>query len=556
MAEEGTEPAAPPSARRRFYEAAAVGFIVLAAGLWSIQTMALGWDEGYTFDRLELLEKWFQRTAASPFDPANFTPAVLEKQWRFSRAEPDGHGPFYALLSLSGHWLTQHFLSPPTSLRFGTAAFFAFAAASVYFAVRRDWSAAASVAAVLCIAFNPRLSAEESYALIDGPLVGAALLSFAFFTAADRERSYLSIVLFGASIGLAMATKLTGWFLPLPYIAWSIWRAWRGNARPLLVVGPLSAGCALAVCLFLNVGWWPDPVGGVAGFFRSNLTRTDTIPIPSLFLGTVHPFSLPWYNTAVWTVVAIPVSVVLFGLLGAGSAMAAGARNPHAVLLLLLWLLIMVLRSLPQAPGHDGARQLAVGFAFFGALAGFGVEMLRRWASRRANARLGTICAWAAAAAAGGESIASCVAYHPVRLSYYSPVVGGLNGAAALGMEPTYFWDSLTPDALAWLNHNTPPDDWILFRNNPTSFEYLERWGRLTAKHKPTSSTPPLWLVVQHRPGLFLEGDRRLVAEGKPAFRKMVHGVPLLSVYPFSEVVRLNALPNRDPNGRKPLWKI
>ena len=30
----------------------------------------------------------------------------------------------------------------------------------------------------------------------------------------------------------------------------------------------------------------------------------------------------------------------------------------------------------------------------------------------------------------------------PVPLSYYSPLIGGLPGAAAIGMEPTFYWDS------------------------------------------------------------------------------------------------------------------
>ena len=34
----------------------------------------------------------------------------------------------------------------------------------------------------------------------------------------------------------------------------------------------------------------------------------------------------------------------------------------------------------------------------------------------------------------------------PVPLSYFSPIVGGLPGATALGMEPTYYWDGLDSD--------------------------------------------------------------------------------------------------------------
>ena len=47
--------------------------------------------------------------------------------------------------------------------------------------------------------------------------------------------------------------------------------------------------------------WWADPVGGVREFLDSNLTRHKLRPIPTLFLGRIYLFSLPWYNTLVWT---------------------------------------------------------------------------------------------------------------------------------------------------------------------------------------------------------------------------------------------------------------
>lgn len=43
----------------------------------------------------------------------------------------------------------------------------------------------------------------------------------------------------------------------------------------------------------------------------------------------------------------------------------------------------------------------------------------------------------------------------PVPLSYFSPAVGGLPGAAFIGFEPTYYWDTLTPGVLGWVNEQT-----------------------------------------------------------------------------------------------------
>ena len=60
----------------------------------------------------------------------------------------------------------------------------------------------------------------------------------------------------------------------------------------------------------------------------------------------------------------------------------------------------------------------------------------------------------------------------PVPLSYYSPLVGGLPGATALGMEPTYYWDALSDEALDWLNRHTGPGQKVRFATYPTSWLY------------------------------------------------------------------------------------
>lgn len=79
-----------------------------------------------------------------------------------------------------------------------------------------------------------------------------------------------------------------------------------------------------------------------------------------------------------------------------------------------------------------------------------------------------------AALAEGAVSIAVMM---PVPLSYYSPLVGGLPGAARLGMEPTYYWDALSDDAIEWLNHHTDPGETILFPTYTSSFRYLRQSG-------------------------------------------------------------------------------
>jgi hypothetical protein len=134
------------------------------------------------------------------------------------------------------------------------------------------------------------------------------------------------VVLYGVLCGWAADSKLTGWFLPLPFFAWTLlYRDRRGWLT--LVVGGLVG---VVVLFGFNPCWWAEPITGVERFHRSNLTRGKTIPIPVEFLGRVYDTpreSLPWYNTLAWTFFVTPVGFLVLGLVGAGGGVVEGVRR-------------------------------------------------------------------------------------------------------------------------------------------------------------------------------------------------------------------------------------
>ena len=196
------------------------------------------------------------------------------------------------------------------------------------------------------------------------------------------------------------------------------------------------------------------------------------------------------------------------------------------------WVFLMILRALPYTPGHDGVRLFLPAFGMIALLGGLGARwLLERWGR------------WAKAAITGAvlEGLISVMVMMPVPLSYFSPLVGGLPGAAALGMEPTYYWDALSPEARQWLAANTPLGRTFAFRGFPHSWLYLRRTGELPRQLAPVDPGQPRWLVVQNRPGVFTAEDRTLVAEGQPALVVAKLGVPLVWVFPYSELERLRS---------------
>ena len=552
------------------------GFLaVVAISLTSLigteSSLAIAWDEGYTLGREARVRAWFRslvnpsrfaRSWGQPFEelvpPNRFgaprpderdtrrklltSKSALDWFWPFAREEPDGHPPVYALVGLLGDLVTPGW-EPLSRARLGPMLVFSLTCGAIFTFIGNRWGVWPGLAASGAFLLQPHLFALAHYATYDGLLTSlwvGCILSFARAveprvdgTGATR---WPCVLLFGLLLGGAMGTKLTGWFVPLPCLAWVVaYRDRRGLGA--LAVGTLLG---LLVVILLIPPWWHDPILGLDRFFRSNLSRDQTMRIKTLFLGTIYETpngSLPWYNTIVWTVMVTPVGFLFLGMSGVLRAIAGLRRDSTGTLFLSHWAFLMVLRSLPHTPGHDGVRQFLPAFGVLALLVGLGTAPI-----------VGRLGAWGRsmvllAIAEGAVSIAVMM---PVPLSYYSPIVGGLPGATRMGMEPTFYWDALQPEVLDWLNANTPSGQKVGFARYPTSWLYLRQTGKLHPRILPGEPGEWAWYVLQNRPGQFRQVDRQLIASGHPGkiFRKL--GVPLVWVFPGREhaaLVRDGRLP-------------
>jgi 4-amino-4-deoxy-L-arabinose transferase-like glycosyltransferase len=560
-----------PSPRSRWTILGGGWGVALATLVLMIATeprLAIVWDEGYTLGREARLRLWFralvdpprfasswtapqeelvQKKGAPPPSRAQintrtqllFDPQVLAWFWPFAREEPHGHPPFYALVGLTGDVLTP-WRPALARARLGPILVFSLTAGVLFGVVARRWGVWPGLVAAGSWVFQPNLFAHGHYATYDAILSSLwlnAVLAFAI-AVEDRPDGGTKSLRWGWTIGFGLLfgcladTKLTGWFLPFPMLVWVGIERTRRGALTLL------AGCVIGfvVLYALNPPWWAEPIAGVTRFFESNLNRAASIPIKTLFLSQVVSTpdgSLPWYNTLVWTFLVTPVGILSLGLVAIGRSLRRWRIEPFGLLVTGNWMFVMLLRALPHTPGHDGVRQFLPAFGMLSIMAGLGtatvVERFGRWGKGLAATSI-------------AEGVLSVAIMMPVPLSYYTPLVGGLPGATALGMEPTYYWDALSDDALDWLKAHTKPGEKVFFTTFPTSLLYLRETGRLPAGLLPNDPGEWTWYVVQNRPGAFPPLDRELARVGRPAYEVRKLGVPLLWVFPFEQV---NALTRR-----------
>jgi hypothetical protein len=550
---------------------AAVGLATAVLMLATEPLLVIGWDEGYTLGREARLRDWFRALADPPGFAARWRPPAWDEDlvqpdrppvppptadhldtrakllfdrhvlawfWPFAREEPHGHPPLHCEIGLVGDVLAPSWPVLPRA-RLGPILLFSLTAGAIFAFVAARWGYRAAAMAGGSWVFQPNLFGHGHYAAYDGVLSAFWVLAIIAFAQAVIPRgpdsapigkaarwSWTAVL--GLILGCAAALKLTGWFLPLPFLAWAAWSRDRRAFTTLLVAMAIAA----VVLFALIPPWWTDPIGGLVRFFQSNLTRAKSQPIEVEFLGTVYNTpreSLPWYNTIVWTVMVTPLGFLAFGILGLAAAVSRRRSEPIGPLIAGHWAFLMILRALPHTPGHDGVRLFLPAFGLLALLGGLGARVLLD-----RSVRWGT----AAIVAAMAEGIASVAIMMPVPVSYFSPVVGGPSGAAALGMEPTYYWDALTPDARRWLAEHTPPGQTFRFATFPTSWLYLRQTGELPRQVCQVDPGPERWYVLQNRPGAFSPPDRALAERGRADYVVTKRGVPLVWIFPFAEYRR------------------
>jgi hypothetical protein len=570
---ESEKPSNPPR-KSTAWEAAGLAALVLVVMSATLGDLGFTWDEGYTVERVDRLREWFHQVAgddspevrawtpptsklgARPGGTAGpWNPEVLRFCWPFAREEPNGHPPFYALLSLAGLETFGRFLPPPASYRFGPACLFALTLGAVYAFMAGEYGRVAGLVSALGLGTMPRVFAHAHLASYDVPTLGLWFLAVATFrravAAEGRGPGLAWSAAFGLAWGCAMATKLTGWFLPIPLIAWAL--VYRDRRAALV----LAAGASVAalVLFALIPTWWSDPIGGLATFLHSNLGREVRSPIPTLFFGRVYGFALPWWNTLAWTAIVVPPATLALGLAGIGRVVLGRFRDRPGSLLLACWAFLMALRALPNAPGHDGERQFLPAFVFLACLAGIGSAWL---ADRLAGSKALRVAALGLVGSALLAGAWSTWRFHPVQLAYYNILIGGPAGAARAGLEPTFYWDAFTPEAREWVNQNTPLDRSVMIADEIPSFDYLHHWGLLRPSHEPSLKLPPRWFLLQNRPGILRSYPRQantafILDHATPRHATTAPGspsVPLVGIYDIEDAASVERELMRNEWGR------
>jgi len=343
--------------------------------------------------------------------------------------------------------------------------------------------------------------------------------------ACEIERSPRIVWPAAIALGAAGLTKVNAGAIPIVIVPYLAWRLRRKAIRPVVILGVVS----LAMLFAFWPPLWVAPWQFLSEYFADKVGRHSAA---THFLGTTFDKSnLPWYYPLFMTAATVPTVFLIAA--GCGAVRGLRRARPVVVLLVANAALMLGLACSPLAPKYDGVRLFLPAMPFIGCLAGIGLSWFTVWLRRRLRGR--RQLSWLVLAAIFALPVGEMAHLHPHYISYFSEAVGWLPGAHALGLEPTYWGDTITTPTLDYLNRHAPPKSRVAFVPVGTHLPRVRRQSLkdMRADFAIVDHRLGTWdyLVLVPRYGLFDADTWRVHRQSRPVFEVRRWGVTLCAVY-------------------------
>jgi hypothetical protein len=503
---------------------------------------------------------------AAHADAGGFARPAIDAAFSHNREHPP-----LAKVCMGATWWLLHvkleWLGNVTAARVATVAFSTWSA-WLAFSIAWDYAGrVTAVAAPLLLLTMPRFFFHSHVETLD---VASAATCFFFVTSFLRgTRSTRWAVVSGVAFGLALLTKLNGFFLLVAVAGFALWSFARGRAEraggeavardgrsgrtlPLPMLFAVTIGPNM---LFAFWPWmWFDTRARIGQYLDFHLHHYGIL---FLYFGRIYENPpAPWHAPFVMTAITTPPLTLLASLLGAAVALrAAGRRGLEPLGLpgrpavrarqprrdLGVWLMTNAAVAIGAAaflgaPKYGGVKLFLPLFPCLAVLGGMGIEATVQWVRVRfARARDGLLLPVAAVGAVVLPAAIALARIHPYELSYYNVLVGGLPGAVRVGFERQYY-DLFYARLADWLGANLERDARVTFLPNNKEYVRNSPWwvrdGRIRRdlRFVGLESADVLVLTHERRWPQYPELARRHA--GLPElWRLEVEGVPLLTVF-------------------------
>jgi len=535
-------PPAAESGRRIWPEALLAAALAVAALFATAPHIGLTWDEPAYIRAAEVYQAWFAELAADP--AAALSEESVRIHWRFNAEHPPLDKVWSGFVWQALRGVTDDL----TAHRGGNILLTGLLVAVLYLWLARTHGRTSAWIAVGALLTMPRFFFHAHLAALDVPATAAMVAVAYFFWSTSARPGWGSTIGFGLALGAALAFKSSALLLAPVLLAWTL--LCRPRLSLLLRLG-LGAGLAVGVFILLWPWLYHATLDRLLGHLR--FLTTEHWAIPQWYLGRLHE-QPPWHFPIVITLAVVPLTILVAAAWG-GVRVVMGARAGSAGWLMLLGAAAPIaLLALGANRVYDNERLLMPAFPFIAALAGIGMG----WISARIGGAHSGGRRRVLRRAAGCSLVAilflpqvfSGAALYPHLLSYYSLAVGGVRGAARLGLETTYWCDTYAA-AVPFLNAQAPPRSRIWVQDYSADvLIYYQREARLRrdlqiiwprdglsvfvgrgAPTRPTELAQADYVLWQYRQSGLTPELARWLSERQPIHAVRRCGLSLMEIY-------------------------
>lgn len=404
-------------------------------------------------------------------------------------------GLFHEVVLLIAPPRGEHAPLVVAAARFGSAVAFGILVWLIGFSTARWFGNPAGWGAAVALLLMPRVFGHAHLAALETVLnltYVLAIVSVAHNWSHDKPPTLRTAAICGLWLGLALLTKIQAIFIPIPIAAWALIN-WRHKALlPLLVWGLVGL-----VVFFSGWPWlWLDPVGNLLKYLGHASERSS---IQVWYWGQAFADrNVPWHYPWVMFATTVPLGLHTLGIWGVitrrraaipptregeapaepqslpasipnqplqttnpGELCPVRAGTPHPrppthgprispqCLLLANVLFPLIMFSLPGIAVYDGERLFLIVYPLWAIFIGKGFLAGWQWLTQR----LPQTGAMTVLVVFLGVQSLGLWQFAPCWLSYYN-----IGGSSKLGLQPTYWGDSVTRELWQQAVKTLPPN--------------------------------------------------------------------------------------------------
>ncbi len=489
---------------------------------------------------------------------ANTSLGFFEK---FEAFKPPYHGAFMHMFSLPLYLLTRSFLDTTTALRVGSSVLYSLFLVLFFFFLKNKFNGFTALIATTVLMGMPRLFFHSHLLASDLTIAALYFAATILFFEATTKRSMPYTLLTGLVLGAMLATKITGYFIFIALLIYTMCNdikkkeitTWNvGKAKiPMIIIVFAIGGLFFFIIspqlykdplLIIEYLKYHSPQSRWDSVFLFNASHEPSSPISFLFVPT----------TLIATFNTLQVLVTLYGV-----AIMFMTRNKRIAYLGFIFLLTTLFFMSPmgyKGDGH-GERYFLMLYPFLAVFAGTGAQSIRDaimgLQKQDKKNKYRAIVDGIIIVLFMGTSAFAIVSSHPFESSYFNSIVGGTKGVAEHNMLTATYWSDELKYTLDWLNKFLPQNATIEAPPQASPYRWYQSQG-LLRKDIKISGDSPQYLIVTLRQSSFFPRELWDAASAgliKPLFVvKNNQGVDLVRIYkmPQYELVPFPAWPFRE----------